>query len=72
MKNKVGTSTLKRELEARKSNNRKLSKEDIEFLDEHESGKISDLPDNLRKIIEQTFKDAEEIIKEETKKKHKK
>jgi len=43
---------------------KKLSKEEMDFLNENPTGKIEDLPNILKEIIGSTTKKVEAIIKE--------
>lgn len=43
---------------------KKLTKEEMDFLNENPAGKIEDLPDVLKERIKSTFNVAKEIIKE--------
>ena len=44
---------------------KKLSKEEMDFLNENPTGKIEDLPEVLKGIIGSTVKKVEEIIDED-------
>ena len=44
---------------------KKLSKEEMDFLNENPSGKIEDLPNVLKDIIKSTTEKVEKIMKED-------